>query len=268
MKSISQGTVDPPHQVGHEEHGALQHSHQQRLAAVVVARDLFAQLGDPRLQRVLLDQRLRDQPFRVEGGRGRRSCAHRIPRRSGEAEPGRDRARPPGRRPARDARPRLAASDSCSSLPVSSLGKPQRPPGRALGRLAQHQHAQRAGQLAEAVEVEGSSTYPAGQLGAAARPARPAARPSGPGCCSAPGCTRASAGSTSWRIRFRRMAVSSLLASSPRLDPVVTRTRPGCRPRSGTAAGGPGRRFAGASPGWRAGPTTRPAGRAPSRPGR
>ena len=40
MKSTSHGHVDAAHQVGDEEHGALQHAHHEELAARVVARDL------------------------------------------------------------------------------------------------------------------------------------------------------------------------------------------------------------------------------------
>src|SRR6266568_2228812 len=39
-----------PHQVGHEEDGALEHADEQRVATVVESGDLLTQLRDPRLQ--------------------------------------------------------------------------------------------------------------------------------------------------------------------------------------------------------------------------
>ena len=50
MKSISHGHADRAHQVGHEEHGSLEHADEQELAAGVVGGDLLAELADPRLQ--------------------------------------------------------------------------------------------------------------------------------------------------------------------------------------------------------------------------
>src|SRR5918992_3777002 len=44
------------HQVGHEEHGALEHADQEQVATGVVGGDLLAQLGDPVLQRDLVDE--------------------------------------------------------------------------------------------------------------------------------------------------------------------------------------------------------------------
>src|SRR5262245_7802447 len=50
-----------PHQVGHEEDRALEHADEQKLLAGVVGRDLGAQLADPRLERVLVDEDLPDR---------------------------------------------------------------------------------------------------------------------------------------------------------------------------------------------------------------
>ena len=61
MKSISQGTVERAHQVGEEQHGALQHADHHQVAARVVAADLGAELGDPPLQVVGRDQDLADR---------------------------------------------------------------------------------------------------------------------------------------------------------------------------------------------------------------
>ena len=51
MKSTSQGRSIAPHEVGHEEDGALEDSDEQEVAAAVVLPDLGAQLGDAALQR-------------------------------------------------------------------------------------------------------------------------------------------------------------------------------------------------------------------------
>src|SRR5581483_965823 len=50
-----------PHQVGHEEDGALEDADQEELAARVVCRDLLAEPGDPRAQGVGVDQDLADR---------------------------------------------------------------------------------------------------------------------------------------------------------------------------------------------------------------
>ena len=60
MKSISQGTVELAHQVGDEEHRALEHADHDQVAPLVVAADLGAELGDPALQVLGLDQDLAD----------------------------------------------------------------------------------------------------------------------------------------------------------------------------------------------------------------
>ena len=61
MKSTSHGIVDLAHQVGEEEHRALEHADQQQVPARVVARDLGAELADPVLQVVGLDEDLADR---------------------------------------------------------------------------------------------------------------------------------------------------------------------------------------------------------------
>ena len=50
MKSISQGTVEVAHQVGDEQDRALEHADHDQVAALVVAADLGAELGDAPLQ--------------------------------------------------------------------------------------------------------------------------------------------------------------------------------------------------------------------------
>src|SRR5206468_4803184 len=53
------------HQVGHEEDGALEHADQEQVAALVVGRDLRAELGDARSERLLVDQDLADGPLQL-----------------------------------------------------------------------------------------------------------------------------------------------------------------------------------------------------------
>src|SRR3990172_1624063 len=55
------GDVDRAHEVGHEEDGALEHADEEEVAAAVVPADLGAELGDPRLERRLVDQDLFDR---------------------------------------------------------------------------------------------------------------------------------------------------------------------------------------------------------------
>ena len=42
--------IDGPSEVGHEDERALQHPHEQRRTAVVIGRDLFAELANAALQ--------------------------------------------------------------------------------------------------------------------------------------------------------------------------------------------------------------------------
>ena len=63
MKSTSQGISILRMRVGHEEHRSLEHADEQEVAAAVVVADLRPELGDPALERVLVDEDL--------GNRGR-----------------------------------------------------------------------------------------------------------------------------------------------------------------------------------------------------
>ena len=54
-----------PHQVGHEEDGALEHADQQQVAALVVGRDLGAELGHARGERLPVDQDLADRALEL-----------------------------------------------------------------------------------------------------------------------------------------------------------------------------------------------------------
>src|SRR5437868_182706 len=58
-----------PHEIRHEEDGALQDADEQRVAARVEVRDLVTELGDPRLQRLLVDQDLADAALEVSSRR-------------------------------------------------------------------------------------------------------------------------------------------------------------------------------------------------------
>src|SRR5436190_2573361 len=53
------------HQVGHEEDGALEDADQEQVAALVVGGDLRAELGDPRAQRLLVDEDLADRALEL-----------------------------------------------------------------------------------------------------------------------------------------------------------------------------------------------------------
>src|SRR5256714_2016108 len=55
------GDRQVPHQVGHEEHGPLEHPDQQQVAAGVVGGDLIAELRDAVPQALLADQHLGDR---------------------------------------------------------------------------------------------------------------------------------------------------------------------------------------------------------------
>ena len=76
MKSISQGIVERAHQVGDEEHGALEHADQHQVAALVVAADLRAELGDAALQVLAGDERLADRGS-FTAGHSRHVRSHR-----------------------------------------------------------------------------------------------------------------------------------------------------------------------------------------------
>ena len=113
MKSISHGTVSSPHQVGDEEHGALQDADEEQVAALVVGRDL--------------------------GARARRCGSAARPPRSGSRRrpavdvvasrvlPRRASPRPPSRAP------RRSPGTATTSSPRTTIGQPSR---SARGTLA------------------------------------------------------------------------------------------------------------------------------------
>jgi pantoate kinase len=49
-----------PHEIGHEEHRALEDAHEQEVAAAVVVGDLVSELADAPAQRVRVDERVAD----------------------------------------------------------------------------------------------------------------------------------------------------------------------------------------------------------------
>src|SRR4051812_48480921 len=62
-----------PHEIGHEENGALEDAHEEQVAARIVGGDLLAELGHAALEHIPLDQRLRDRL--LELGRTHRCCS-------------------------------------------------------------------------------------------------------------------------------------------------------------------------------------------------
>ena len=104
MKSISHGTVRSPHQVGHEEDGALEHADEQQIAARVVGRDLVAELGDARRS---ASSSIRTSPTPARA----RVSAHSLPLRRSRRAPRRCPApRRPRRRARRAATPRARSA--------------------------------------------------------------------------------------------------------------------------------------------------------------
>jgi hypothetical protein len=57
-----------PHQVREEEDGALEDTDEEQVAALVVGRDLRAEIRDAALEVVLLDQDLRDRALELSRG--------------------------------------------------------------------------------------------------------------------------------------------------------------------------------------------------------
>ena len=87
MKSISHGTVELAHQVGEEQHRALEDPDHDEVAALVVAADLRAELARPCAQVLAVDEGLADRG--VVHGRGAHSAARRRVRTALAAARGR-----------------------------------------------------------------------------------------------------------------------------------------------------------------------------------
>ena len=261
---------DAPDQVGHEEHGALEHAHQQQVEARVVARELLAQLVDPRRAA----RRLSTSTSAISGSRSRPVCSTFIAaedtgsrRRRTRGSSGR--APPRGRGRATAARRRCARSASASSLAVSARGsRSGRPAARsAASRSTSTRSARGMSSSAVAGRAVGSTCSPASsrqqlvqlaqQLGGAGqvrprrrggRGAAPASPRAGSGC-GAGGCrcwSRPRAAATPCSAHHARVSAAVSAQQRPH-DPARARPHRPDRPRA--------RR-------------RRRAGRAPSRPGR
>ena len=216
--------LDVAHEVGQEEHGALEHADQQQVLARVVARDLGGQLADPVLELVGLDEDLADGGVAhggsvgaVSAGRGRRRSA-RCPR-----------VRARARRPPRSSAPAVASARTSSvrraargtAPPVAVLGQPphdepgeRRRQGRAGGRASISVAAGERG-VDDRVEHRGLLAQ---QLGRAQR--RWPRRPGGPR--AAPAAARGGRGCARrrptrwWRPRARAGRARGSRRRSPR----------------------------------------------------
>ncbi len=132
MKSTSHGIVDRAHEVGEEEHRALEDADEQQVATVVVAGDLGAELADAVLELVGLDEDLADHRV-AHGARDATrlgaaavGCAHQ------RSTPASTTARAPS--------PRSSAPSSSARTSSSRAGgaRAQRA-RRVLGQPAQHE---------------------------------------------------------------------------------------------------------------------------------
>ena len=179
MKSTSQGDVELAHEVGEEEDGALEDADEQQLLALVVARDLLAQLADPPLEVVGLDEDLADS-VRGCGSRGRRG------ERAGSAPSSACHARP---RPEPRRRDRAARRPRARGCRRGGPGRAGRGRPRVLGEAAHDQPRERA---REGGERRDRDRVAAGERGVddarrARRPRRAAARRCGPRSPPPPG---------------------------------------------------------------------------------
>ena len=189
------------HEVAEEEHGALQHPDQQQVLALVVARDLLAELAHAVLQLVGLDEDLADLGFRASGGsrcvpvgvRSKRSTPLLDDRARAVADVERavearaqvvEAARPPAARGAR-ARPRRARRTTSRRAPAAARAGARPRSGR--GRRAPSSRPRRA-----------------------PRPRRAAARRCAGCCASAARVDSRSAGTRPSRTRARAKTASSL----------------------------------------------------------
>ena len=164
------GTLDAPRQVGHEEHGALEHADEQELLALVVARDLGGDLVDAAGQLLAADEDFGDGVAHasscdhVQGtdctfvhDEGLRNPAGRAAAATGEADPRRGavdvehdgaagagpaaRARRPesgppwSRRPGRPGRSARRGAGDAATTRAGAAARPAKPsPARAAAR--------------------------------------------------------------------------------------------------------------------------------------
>ncbi len=247
MKSISHGTVMRAHQVGDEEHRALQHADQQRVEPGVVARDLGAELDDPAAEL----RPPRPAPRRSAGRarpRSGRSSRRRIPASRGGPKASVRRSRhglevAPEREPLD---PRAAAGEIDQPLGERAR-QPQRPPGGALGRVPQHDHPQRAREHPPAGRGRARPDVLAGQLASGARRARRAAPPSRARLHLGAGVDAPERGHHVVADQVAAQASCRRWCGRSRGSSRAARTTPASRRRSRTAAAGRAPRPRGAS---------------------
>ena len=260
------GDVEVAHQVGEEEHGALEHADHDQLAAGVVAADLRAQLGDAPLQVLSGDEGLADRG--VDHGaqsRYRGRSRHALGAEDAALDDGADaaaeverveplrrrpatwsakRAAPATGRPAASSARRWRTSRRSAGCSSAKRCERDRAPRRAVAvQLGVDQGVEHLGLVAQqrrrAQHVLRRRRVDPLQLRAAGRGGRGCARSRPPRC---------------WRRRARP-------ARAPR-------SRRWSRRGWRRAAAAPGGRRAGASPAAPGGWARRRAGRGSSRPGR
>ena len=208
------GHVDVAHQVGEEEDGALQHADQQQVLALVVARDLRAQLAHAVLEVVGLDEDLADG-FVAE--HARRSLGARTSRcgvrRASEL------ARTRARRSIRGAQP--SADVQRAVLARARGSRPRGDPTAGAARRASASRCTRAGRSAggsaRRTASGGGSPASASTASTAASSTSASSRSSSSvrsTFASAAGCSSRSAGRSSWRGAVARVGVDALVGSS------------------------------------------------------
>ena len=242
MKSTSHGIVDVAHEVGEEEHGALEDADEQRVLARVVARDLASPSSRTRCWSSSGWTRISP----MAAGRARRQC------RRG-AQRGRGRLEAQDSRRATTARAPSPTSSAPSSERQDVVGAARRPrhggAGRVLGQPAHDQARQRRRQRREAVDARSrrgrrgpsattsSSTSASSRSSSAVRRRWPRPR----------GWTARSAGRSPSRTRARAKRVV-VVASRPRASArpraravgrrLLPRARPAAAARAGPSRGG------------------------------
>ena len=239
MKSTSHGTLDLAHQVGEEEHRALQHADQQQVAVRVVSRDLGAELAHAVLEVVGLDEDLADAGVAQHAPHPTRTraagAARRDPRwgRSAACRRGRPRG---ARRRRRARRPRGARGPPpCDARSPGRARRPRR--RRALDARAGRARAaaaraprRRAGRRprCSAVGTAASSTAASSRSSASVRST----------LASAAGWIARSAGSSPARSRLRANAGEAFEASSRQGSPRAVAVGGGLLARDARGAGG------------------------------
>ena len=246
MKSTSTGSAMARHEVAHEQHGALEHRHQQGRLVRVVGRDLGAELGHPfasslgRRRPGRARRRVRPTRGTARSGRSRRVTGVTLPDAAGRPPGAARRVRRTRAPPASSVADRGARGDGEDAV---HLGQRRRVVRRRSRRAATR--AGRAGPAgatprATARASAGSAIASAASDSSSATSSRstPAWRASR-GTGSRP-ATAAQSGSSSWRTRLRTKAGSALLRVAHRDQPDRGAQRVRSRCGAGRAAGGGG----------------------------